>query len=258
MTRRTDRRFALLAGGGLVLFFTFCAALQVAAWSVGKVEGSTHRVLTGSIQQLTVESSNGDVTILPSVDGKIHVNGRAEGTLHAPAPKIEVNGARVWVSANCPVWGFGDCDSEVVVRVPTTTAIDVSSGSGDVVASDLAGGSRLNTSSGDVIVDGAAGDVTLESASGDVIARGLRSQHALGKTSSGDVDLRFLSPPTDAVAETASGDVRILVPPGAQGYDATTDTDSGDEAVGVRTDPDADHRLRAETNSGDAVIDYGG
>ena len=29
MTRRTDRRFALLAGGGLAVFFTLCAAISV-------------------------------------------------------------------------------------------------------------------------------------------------------------------------------------------------------------------------------------
>lgn len=258
MTRRTDRRFALLAGGGLVLFFTFCAAIQVAAWSVGKVEGSTHRVLSGSIHQLTVESSNGDVTVLPSTDGKISVDGRAEGTLHAPAPRIEVDGSRVFVSANCPVWGFGECHSEVVVHVPATTQLIVDSGSGDITASDLAAGGELKTSSGDVTVDGATGDVSLESASGDVLARGLHSSMAKAKTASGDVDLRFATAPKAAEAITSSGDARILVPPGSEAYNVDVDTDSGETDAGVRQDPDSTRFLRAETNSGDATVDYGG
>jgi len=258
MTRRTDRRFALLAGGGLVLFFTFCAAIQVAAWSVGKVEGNTHRVLTGSIQQLTVESANGDVTILPSVDGRISVDGRAEGTLHAPAPKIEVNGSEVWVSANCPVWGFGECRSEVIVHVPAETSVVVDSGSGDIVASDLTGGGELRTSSGDVVVDGSSGGLALESASGDVLARGLRSSMVKAKTASGDVDLRFSAAPKAAEAITASGDARILVPPGTEAYNVDVDTDSGETDTGVRQDSDSTRFLRAETNSGDATVDYGG
>lgn len=258
MTRRLDRRFALLAGGGLAVFLTFCAAIQVAAWSVGRVEGSTHRVLSGTIRQLTVESSSGDVTVLPSLDGRIRIDGRAEGTLHAPAPRIEVNGSEVWVAANCPVWGFGDCNSEVIVRVPAETSVIVDAGSGDIVASELAGGGELKTASGDVIVDGATGDLSLESRSGDVIARGLRSGMAKAETASGDVDLRFVAPPKAAEARTASGDARILVPPGREAYNVAVDSDSGDVSDDVRQDPASDRFLRAETNSGDATVDYGG
>lgn len=258
MTRRTDRRFALLAGGGLAIFFVLCAAMSVASWSVGKVEGSTHRVLSGSMKQLTVESHSGDVTILPSDDGTIRIDGRAKGTLHAPAPRIEVNGSEVWVSANCPVWGFGDCDSDVVIHLPTTTEVLVNAGSGDITASDLAGGAELKTSSGDVTVDGAIGDIALESASGDVLARGLRSRLAKAETASGDVDLRFAAAPKAAEAVTASGDARILVPPGTEAYNVDVDTDSGETDAGVRQDPDSTRFLRAKTNSGDATVDYGG
>jgi DUF4097 and DUF4098 domain-containing protein YvlB len=258
MTRRTDRRFALLAGGGLALFLTFCAAIQVAAWSVGKVEGNSHRVLSGTIDKLMVESSNGDVTILRSLDGKIHVDGRAEGTLRAPAPAIDVQGSVVRVAANCPVWGFGECHSRVVLRVPTGTTVRVDSGSGDIVARDLAGGGDLETSSGDVVVDGASGDLTLESGSGDIVARELRSEQVRADTGSGDVDLRFTAPPRGAEAKTGSGDVRILVPPGVEQYDVDTETGSGETDSGV-TDYDGSGRnLRAETGSGDVTVDYGG
>lgn len=258
MTRRTDRRLALLAGGGLALLFTFCAAIQVAAWSVGTVEASTHRVIAGSLDELTVKSSNGDVTVLRSIDDKIRVDGTSKGALHAPAPEIDVDGSSVRVSANCPMWGFDECQSDVVVHVPAGTSVFVDSGSGDVFAHDLQSGADLNTSSGDVVVDGITGDVSLESGSGDIVARGLRSNLAKAETASGDVDLRFATPPKAAEAITSSGDARILVPPGTEAYNAVVDSDSGDTRADVRQDSTSTRFLRAETNSGDAIIDYGG
>jgi DUF4097 and DUF4098 domain-containing protein YvlB len=257
MKRRTDRRLALLAGGALALLFTMIAAVQVAAWSVGREERISHRELTGTYSHISVESQNGDVVVMRSADGKVRVDARATGTLNAPAPSIDVEGPRVRVAANCPVWGFGECHSDVTVQVPAGTEVRVDAASGDVVAQNLPGGAELKTSSGDVVVDGASGDLSLETSSGDVVARGLTSSLTKARTSSGDVDLRFASPPTAAEAMTSSGDARILVPPGAEEYQVTVDSDSGRTDAGVRQGGDQ-RFLRAETNSGDAVVDYGG
>lgn len=257
MTRRTDRRLALLAGGGLAILFTLISAFQVAAWSVGKVERTSHRVISGPVGELMIDSPNGDVTLVRSIDDKVRVDGRSEGHLDAPPPTIEQLGSRLHVSANCPVWGFGECKSEVVVHVPAGTKVRVSAGSGDITAQGLTAGAELETASGDVLVDGITGDVSLETASGDVIARGLRSNLAKANTASGDVDLRFAAPPKAAEAITASGDARILVPPGTEEYNVQADTDSGEENTGVRQGGN-DRFLRAESNSGDVVIDYGG
>ncbi|MBE2318435.1 DUF4097 family beta strand repeat protein [Solirubrobacter sp. CPCC 204708] len=258
MTRRNDRRLALLVGGGLAFLFTIISAVQVAAWSVGETESSTQRVLSGRFEELLVESPTGDVTVLRSVDERVRIDARAEGTLHTPAPSIEIDGGRVLVAANCPVWGFGECSSDVVVHVPASTDVRVDSGSGDIVVRDLPGGGDFKTGSGDVVVDGAAGDIALESGSGDTIARGLRSRMAKAETGSGDVDLRFAVAPQAAEALTGSGDVRILVPPGREGYNVGVESGSGGTDVGVLQDDRSTRFLRAETNSGDAVVDYGG
>ena len=72
------------------------------------------------------------------------------------------------------------------------------------------------------------------------------------------MDLRFSAAPKAAEAITASGDARILVPPGTEAYNVDVDTDSGETDTGVRQDSDSTRFLRAETNSGDATVDYGG
>jgi DUF4097 and DUF4098 domain-containing protein YvlB len=257
MTRRKDRRFLLLLGGGLAAFFTLCAAVSVASWSVGTVEGSTTRVIDGRVDDLVVESSNGDVTILRSDDGKIHVDGKSKGTLHAPPPDIQVDGSTVHVAADCPVWGFGECHSEVVLRVPGGTPVTVDSGSGDIVARDI-GPANLHTSSGDILIDGSAGDVTLDTGSGDVMARRLAGDRAQARTASGDVDLRFVGPPRSADADTGSGDVRILVPPGVERYDIDMDTGSGETKYGIADNDGSPRKLRLESGSGDLAVDYAG
>ena len=98
MTRRNDRRLALLAGGGLALLFTMIAAVQVAAWSVGKVENSSHRVLTGSVDELFIESQNGDVTVIRSVDGKVRIDGRSEGHVARARRRRSTSTARACTS----------------------------------------------------------------------------------------------------------------------------------------------------------------
>ena len=216
MNRRTDRRLALLAGGGLALLFTMIAAVQVAAWSVGTVERTSHRVLSDPVDQLFIKAHDADVTVLRSPDDTVRIEGTSTGHLHAPPPTIEQDGSRVHVSASCPVWGFGECRSQVVVHVPEGTEVCVDTADGDIVAETLPDGGELITGSGDIALDGATGDISLKTGSGDIVARGLRSSLTKVKTGSGDVDLRFASPPKAAEAITSSGDARILVPPGTE------------------------------------------
>jgi len=45
---------------------------------------------------------------------------------------------------------------------------------------------------------------------------------------------------------------------GTEAYNVSAETNSGDDDIGVRQDPDSTRFLRVETSSGDAVVDYGG
>jgi DUF4097 and DUF4098 domain-containing protein YvlB len=258
MTRRTDRRLALLAGGGLAILLSFIFAFQVAAWSVGADEHRTQRVLDGPVDELLVDTHNGDVRLVQSTDDRVRIQARSKGTLHTPSPRVDVDGSRVSVAANCPVWSFGECHAEITVMVPASTTVRVHSRSGDIAAEGVSGGVDLETRSGDIDLDRVSGDVALETASGDIVARGLRASLAKANTASGDVDLRFAASPKAAEAMTASGDARILVPPGREAYNVSLDTKSGDTETGVRTDPDSTRFLRVESRSGDVTIDYGG
>jgi DUF4097 and DUF4098 domain-containing protein YvlB len=256
VSRRADRIVALIAGGLLSLILVSCSAVQVAGWSVGSVERTANRVISGPVDQLRVDAGGGDVTLLPALGDDITIDSRTKGSLHAPRVGVEVHGTDVSIDGGCSEFSFGTCAAEIVLHVPAGTAVRVDSASGDIVASGLSGNAELRTASGDVTVRALGGRVELESASGDIQAGDLRAHTIRAQTASGDVDLSFLDAPDTAEGDTASGDVRIAVPRGPEVYRVEIDTDSGDPEFGVNPDPSSRRLLRATTSSGDASVGY--
>ena len=163
------------------------------------------------------------------------------------------------VAANCPVWGFGECHAEIVVQVPAQTSVTVKSASGDIVASGLGNGGDLETVLRATSRWTAAPATSRWRArSGDVVARGLRSNMAMAKTASGDVDLRFAIAPK---ARRGAHRLRRRAhprPAGHRGLQRERGDQQRRDDIGVRQDPDSTRFLRVETSSGDAVVDYGG
>jgi Putative adhesin len=274
MTARRKRGAALIIGGLLGLLFTLLSAVQVAGWTIGAVEHTSRQTLPGPVKNLTVDAGPGEIQILPSQDGDVHVETYTKGSLHAPRVRAVKDGTHVMMSGNCPAFSFGPCDAEIVLHVPVGTAVDVHSSSGDVVASGVGGplaletdsgdvaaigvtgSADLRTASGDVDLRGGSGEVRLESQSGDVSAGDVASERISAETQSGDVDLDFRVPPRMVDAKATSGDVSVALPD-AESYDVVADTGSGDSQIGVRTDPDAPRKVLARTNSGDVTIGYG-
>lgn len=274
MTARRKRGAALLIGGLLGLLFTAISAVQVAGWTVGAVERTDRQTIAGPVKNLTVDAGPGEIQILPSQDGDVHVETHTKGSLHAPRVRAVKDGTHVMMSGNCPAFSFGPCDAEIVLHVPVGTAVEVRSSSGDIVASGVGGplqldthsgdvsaigvtgSADLRTDSGDVSLHGGSGNVTLESHSGDVFGGDIASETVSAETQSGDVTLDFRVPPKLVEASTASGDVGIALPDAGY-YDVAADTGSGDSQIGVRTDPNSPRIVRAHTNSGDANVGYG-
>jgi DUF4097 and DUF4098 domain-containing protein YvlB len=258
MTMRTDRRLALSAGVALALLFVLGSAIQVAGWTVGSVEHRAHRVIPGPVGTLTIEARSGDVRLVPSATDQVVIDSRASGTLHTPKLEVRPEGARVRVSGGCPEFTFGHCSAEIVVAVPARTAVHVEAGSGDVDADGVASDVVVRSASGDVVAQGLrGGSAELETASGDIDASGVRTRSLIAQTGSGDVTVQLFSAPQSVDARTDSGDVAVLVPPGDERYRVDAETDSGDRNVGVDDTVRAPRTLRAHTNSGVVVVDYG-
>jgi hypothetical protein len=258
MTARSDRRIALVVGAVLAGVFTLCAALQVAEWTTGSVQRSTHEVIPGPVKSLTIDARGADVRLVPSETDSVMLDTQASGTLKPPELQIQPEGARVEVSGGCPDITFGHCEANIIVAVPAHTAVRVEAGSGDITAEGLSGNVDLHSSSGDVAGHDLSGfSVKLRSNSGDIAAGELRAASVVTRTASGDVVAEFERAPESVEARSNSGDVAVFVPPGDEPYRVEAETNSGDRNVGVAMSTRAQSVIEARTNSGDVNVDYG-
>jgi len=121
---------------------------------------------------------------------------------------LEREGDRVTVKVKVPKHSSGKISSEIVVRVPEGSSIEVSGVSADIEVEDVLGKQGLHTVSGDVTTKVASADVEAVSVSGDVEVEGDRkATETFANTVSGDVTLFGLG--GEVKANAVSGDVTI-------------------------------------------------
>lgn len=103
----------------------------------------------------------------------------------------------------------GDIASDLVVRVPAGSAVNVSGISTDIDVSGVEGALRLNSISGDVDVQAFGADVDVETISGDVTIEGEGEENRTRASSvSGDIEVENLA--GEIEAGSVSGDVAMV------------------------------------------------
>lgn len=265
-----------------------------------------------------VATRSGDIVVTPSGGDAITVRLRATGssasslleqcevrfdeataTLHVVSPAASLDGSPFSLTRGLrrSLFGAGVRDVDVEVGVPSGSAVEVRSASGDCVVRGEFGATQATTASGDVAVgDGttvevrsASGDVrvdrareslTVRTASGDVSV-GEAGAASKVESASGDVSVRATGEVTEVStasgdvsisatkggrlsARSASGDVRISVGPGLE-IDVVANSVSGDLSSAIPLSADAAGRtgsgdtlqLKVNTVSGDVTIGRG-
>jgi FlaG/FlaF family flagellin (archaellin) len=269
---RTERTLALAIGGALAVLFVLISSFHVASWTLGRGTRSQHRVIPGASAVTLFVDGRADVDI-EAADGRdATVDAVSRATLRRPRLRLSVGrGGDVHVAGGCGPVIFGSCRAAVTVRVPlgdpvivhsgegdvrvsgVSGAVNVDAGAGDITAIDLSGPVYLHTGSGDVDAHHLSGPAQLASDSGDVSGDNLWNGLTKARSGSGDIALVFSAPPTNADAETGSGDVTLLVPRGSA-YAVDAETSSGNRTVGVASSRNAPHALRVRSGSGDITV----
>ncbi|MDJ0906428.1 MAG: DUF4097 family beta strand repeat-containing protein [Woeseiaceae bacterium] len=186
------------------------------------------RVLIGSAvlaTAVTAQAREVDESIDAAPDGQveiINISGSVEvygwsrdevevtGELGSKVEELilERNGDKVLVKVKVPRNNSSNISSDLEVRVPEDSSIDVSTVSADITAEDVGGEQRLHTVSGDVMTQAAGSDVSAQAVSGDVDVRGDGSEiETSANTVSGDVTVVGVSGAVGA--EAVSGDVMV-------------------------------------------------
>lgn len=204
-------------------------------------------------------ASDGHVDII-NISGSIEVYGWSKSSVEVTGELgdkveeliLERNGDKVLVKVKVPRNNSNNISSDLVIRVPAKSSIDVSTVSADITSEGVDGEQKLHTVSGDVEAEASDSDVAAESVSGDVDVTGDGSDIELSaNTVSGDVTVTDVSGAVSA--EVVSGDV--LVRDGS--FDRAT-LNSVNGEVGFQADLRDGGRLTIETVNGGVDVQLGG
>ncbi|MFC0528358.1 DUF4097 family beta strand repeat-containing protein [Phytohabitans kaempferiae] len=213
-----------------------------------------------AVARVHLDSNAGDITVSPGEPGVVTVEHRlAWSSLRKPTVERTWSGDTLTITGRCPRTGlkFGlgsDCTMDYVLTVPPDVTLDLRTEAGSVRVSDLTGEMRLAASAGDITAENVSGPLWARADSGQITGTGLRSDTTDVEIDSGDVELSYAEAPPSVSAVASAGDVVIALPAGA--YKVTAEAASGDERVGVTTDPAATSAVTARTSAGDVTIQY--
>lgn len=160
-------------------------------------------------------SSDGQVDII-NISGSIEVYGWSKSSVEVTGELgekveelvLERNGDKVLVKVKVPRNNSNNISSDLTIRVPKGSSIDVSTVSADITTEDVGGVQNLHTVSGDVEVEATDSDVAAASVSGDVDVTGDGSDiETEASTVSGDVTVIGVSGAVSV--EAVSGDLLV-------------------------------------------------
>lgn len=211
------------------------------------------------VDEMVDAASDGHVDII-NISGSIEVYGWSDSRVEVTGELgekveelvLERNGDKVLVKVKVPRNNSNNISSDLTIRVPAGSSIDVSTVSADIISEGVNGEQRLHTVSGDVEAEVTGSDISAESVSGDVDVNGDGSDiEVAANTVSGDVTVTDVS--GSVSAEVVSGDV--LVRDGS--FDRAT-LKSVNGEVDFQADLRDGGRLTIETVNGDVDVQFDG
>lgn len=235
-TRPSGPNGWLVIGGVLTVLLIAAGTLSVAGW-LGVRSETQSQTYRHDAEEISIEISNGDVTLVAGEPGLVSVERRLRWSYAKPTYDERWDGRTLHVTTDCRAgqWLGPQCGIDYTLAVPETVAVRVRTSTGDIAVRDLRGELRLSTSTGDVTA------VDVASPAIDV------------STSTGDIRLTVTAPPQTVTARTGTGDVTVRVPEGGS-YRVQTDTGIGDTRISVPRDNSASRSITVRTSTGDIFV----
>lgn len=226
-------------------------------------------ILFGFALAATAAAEDVNRTMDASPDGHVHIS-NISGSVAVDAwsrdqvevtgkigPKVEEliferSGDKITIKVKVPRKSGRGIESDLYIRVPEASSIDVGTVSADIDVTGVRGEQKLEAVSGDIETECDDADVTAGTVSGDVVIRGNGKDAETHSASvSGDVDLYKLA--GEVFAESVSGD--LFIEDGS--FDrASFNVVNGD--VVFRSELRSGGKLKAETVNGEVSLDFAG
>jgi hypothetical protein len=267
--RMTPGRWATLAIGVPI-------ALVLIGWSafslVATIGGASFPVsATIPLQngRLVASTGGGDITVHQGhvSDGTARLTGTVQYSL--VRPRFTVSGSGISLQCRLPT---GNCGLNATLDVPSHTAVDLSTGGGNMQVSGIQGNVTLDSSGGDAGISGIGGaaDVqtgggnltasdlggvlTFNTSGGDVDGSGLSSRHVTTDAGGGNVTLVFTAVPDSVKVSSGGGDITIVVPRGSTSYSIKSDASGGDFSAQVPKNDASRHTIQVDSGGGNISI----
>ena len=249
--RMTPGRWATLAIGVPI-------ALVLIGWSafslVANIGGASFPVsATIPLQngRLVASTGGGDITVHQGhvSDGAARLTGTVEYSL--VRPRFTVSGSGVSLHCRLPT---GNCGLNATLDVPSHTAVDLSTGGGNMQVSGIQGNVTLDSGGGDAGISGIGGAASVQTGGGDVDGSGLFSRHVTTDSGGGNVTLVFTAVPDYVKVGSSGGDITIVVPRGSTSYHIKSTLSGGDYSASVPTNEASRHTIRVDSGGGNVNI----
>lgn len=197
-----------------------------------------------------ISNISGSVTVVGWSRDQVEVTGKI-------GPKVEEliverSGDKITIKVKVPRKSGRGVESDLHVRVPERSSLDVGTVSADIDVTGVRGEQKLEAVSGDIETESDAADVTAGTVSGDVVIRGKGKDAETHSASvSGDVELHELA--GEVFAESVSGD--LIIEDGS--FDrASFNVVNGD--IVFRSELRKGGKLKAETVNGEVDLRFTG
>jgi len=211
-------------------------------------------------EQRSVDASPDGKVSVSNVAGSIEIMGWSRNEVQVDADLgrdveeliVERDGDEVLVKVRTPRRGNANISSDLVVRVPEASSLDVGGVSADIEVRDVFGEQTLHAVSGDVVTQVFGADISVESVSGDIEISGDRKAIFTRVSSvSGDVDIASVFGTIEA--STVSGDLTI-----ADGRFERASANTVNGEIVLRAELLAGGRLDMETINGTIDLHFDG
>jgi DUF4097 and DUF4098 domain-containing protein YvlB len=182
-------------------------------------------IILGLVLAATAAAEEVDLTLDAAPDGHVHIS-NISGSVSVSGwsrdevqvtgeigPKVEEliferSGDRITIKVKVPKKSGRGVESDLNVRVPERSSLDVGTVSADIEVTGVRGEQKLEAVSGDIETECDEADVSAGTVSGDVVMKGRGKDAETHSASvSGDVELYQLA--GDVFAESVSGDLTI-------------------------------------------------
>lgn len=158
--------------------------------------------------RISISNLAGDVVVRGWNESRVHISGELGPDVEELV--FERDGKQVTIKVRIPErsWGKKRVTSDLDIRVPQMSSVNVSTVSADITVNGVRGEQRLQSVSGDVSTEAFESEIDAEAVSGDVAAVGRDADGVWRFTTvSGDIMARDLS--GEIRAEVVSGDIEL-------------------------------------------------